>query len=400
MRQTQTIRPATRTPSLEDVLRSEAREAVPPPDVSATVSMDAGDGIGWTARIAGGEMTIEPGQLEAPTLRILSDPETLAAVIGGTRSGVEAFLKGDLRVRGNLALALRLDSMFRPKQRPKRWPTARSVRVRRLHTSYLEAGKGPPLIALHGLGATNSSLLPTIWDLARDFRVIAPDLPGFGDSAKPIRAYTAAFFSGWLTGLMDELGIERAHVLGNSMGGRVALEVGMVAPERVGTLLLLAPSPAFIRGRQFVRVVRVLRPELALVPLPVSHRQVVGGIRGLFSRPSRLPPAWYEAAADEFIRVFRTPRGRMAFFSAARQIYLEEPGGDHGFWSRLPGLTRPALFVWGDRDRLVPARFERHVVAALPNATSVVLEDSGHVPQFEHPKETHRLVREFIQERG
>jgi len=90
----------------------------------------------------------------------------------------------------------------------------------------------------------------------------------------------------------------------------------------------------------------------------------------------------------------------MAFFSAARQIYLEEPGGDHGFWSRLPGLTRPALFVWGDRDRLVPARFERHVVAALPNATSVVLEDSGHVPQFEHPKETHRLVREFIQERG
>jgi len=88
MRQTQTIRPATRTPSLEDVLRSEAREAVPPPDVSATVSMDAGDGIGWTARIAGGEMTIEPGQLEAPTLRILSDPETLAAGVPDTRTPI------------------------------------------------------------------------------------------------------------------------------------------------------------------------------------------------------------------------------------------------------------------------------------------------------------------------
>ena len=86
----------------------------------------------------------------------------------------------------------------------------------------------------------------------------------------------------------------------------------------------------------------------------------------------------------------------MSFFSSAREIYLEEPHGDDGFWDRLPSLSRPAMFVWGDRDWLVPSRFARHVVNALPKARSVVLEDCGHVPQFELPERTHALIREFF----
>jgi pimeloyl-ACP methyl ester carboxylesterase len=103
-------------------------------------------------------------------------------------------------------------------------------------------------------------------------------------------------------------------------------------------------------------------------------------------------------AADEFLRVFSTPRGRFAFFSAARQIYLEEPHGEEGFWDRLPSMTRPTLFVWGDRDWLVPSAFERHVVAAIPTARSVVFEDCGHVPQYEHPDRTNELIREFLED--
>jgi len=179
----------------------------------------------------------------------------------------------------------------------------------------------------------------------------------------------------------------------------VAIEVGLMVPERVRRLVLLAPAPAFIRRRQFVRVVRILRPELALVPVYVPHRRVVAGIRSMFSRPDRLAESWYEAAADEFVRIFNTPRGRIAFFSAARQIYLEEPWGDTGFWDRLPELSVPSLFVWGERDRLVPAAFARHVEKALPAATSVMLEDCGHVPQYELPERTHRLVREFLASR-
>jgi len=92
----------------------------------------------------------------------------------------------------------------------------------------------------------------------------------------------------------------------------------------------------------------------------------------------------------------RDPRGRIAFFSAMRQIYLEEAFGADGFWERLPGLRPPALFVWGDSDRLVPHGFERHVVQALPQCHSVVLRECGHVPQFDQPEETHRLVRSFL----
>jgi pimeloyl-ACP methyl ester carboxylesterase len=118
--------------------------------------------------------------------------------------------------------------------------------------------------------------------------------------------------------------------------------------------------------------------------------------RSLFADSKRIDSAWHEAAADEFLRIFSTARGRMAFFSALREIYLDVPHGPRGFWTRLPALSRPALFLWGDRDPLVPAKFARHVESALPQATSIVLPDCGHVPHFEYPRRTHRLIREFL----
>ena len=85
------------------------------------------------------------------------------------------------------------------------------------------------------------------------------------------------------------------------------------------------------------------------------------GLRGLFADPSRLPDAWHEAAMDEFVRVFTIRANRLAIFSALRNVYLDEPFGESGFWDRLPTLNPPALFVWGDRDVLVPAGFARFV---------------------------------------
>jgi pimeloyl-ACP methyl ester carboxylesterase len=397
-RTTRPTRPTSTTSAraLEGLLRERSEQVRTPADVAAVLSLVVEEGEGWTARIGEGRIDVEPGFPEQPDVTVTTGAGTLAEVVSGRRSGVEAFLAGDLVVRGNLAVALRFDSLFNPEAVPKRWPRFGTTRARGVRTVYLEAGEGPPVVLLHGLGATNASMLPTLWDLARDHRVIAPDLPGFGDSGKPIRAYHPAFYARWLSGFLSLLGIDRAHLIGNSMGGRVALEMGLLHPERVDRMVLLMPSPAFIRGREFVRVVRFLRPELALIPFPVSHRQVVLGIRSMFGRPSRVPEAWYAAAADEFLRVFRSPPGRIAFFSAARQIYLEEPHGENGFWDRLPAMARPALFVWGERDRLVPARFARHVERALPDATSVVLEDCGHVPQYELPDRTHRMVREFL----
>jgi pimeloyl-ACP methyl ester carboxylesterase len=251
-----------------------------------------------------------------------------------------------------------------------------------------QAGRGPVLLAVHGLGGTKASFLPTLALVQRTHRVVAIDLPGFGDSVKPLRApFDARYFAGVLCDLLDAMGIERAHLVGNSMGGRIALEVGLTCPKRVGRLVLLSPAMAWLRRRRWAPVVRLLRPELTMVPLPVERlvrRLVPGG-----------DDDWTAAGVDEFLRAFSTARGRHAFHAALRNIYLDAPHGDDGLWSRLAGMAHDALFVWGRRDRLVPIAFMRHVERTLPAARHLEL-DCGHVPQVERPFETHDAMREFL----
>jgi pimeloyl-ACP methyl ester carboxylesterase len=128
----------------------------------------------------------------------------------------------------------------------------------------------------------------------------------------------------------------------------------------------------------------------------MQHDIVVRSIRTMFADPTRLPASAMQAGADEFVRYFATPRARIAFFSAAREIYLEDPFGRRGFWNRLSRLAVPALFIFGQKDRLVPHRFQRYVQRAVPHATCEVLPDCGHVPQFELPARTNALVRGFL----
>jgi pimeloyl-ACP methyl ester carboxylesterase len=364
----------------------------------ATVVFDASHSH-WTVELDHGRGRVRRGAGRAPSLVGRGTPQVLADVIAGRASGVHAFLHGDITVRGDLGLALQLDGMFDDgSPRPVEFPRSYEAIVMGIRTSYLEAGPpdAPPVLLLHGLGATNASLLPCLADLARDHRVIAPDLPGFGLSAAPAASYTPAWYAAWLEAFQRAVGARRAVLLGNSLGGRIALEAGLTHPGSVRGLILLTPSPAFRRLRQWVPMVRLLRPELGRLPLRLNHRVVVEAVRGMFSDPDRLPEPWYDAAADECVRVFRSREHRVAFFAVARQIFLEDAYGRNGFWDRLPALHPPALFVWGDRDRLVPSSFSRHVSAVLPTAGSIVLEDCGHVPQFEHPVETAALVRGFL----
>jgi pimeloyl-ACP methyl ester carboxylesterase len=351
----------------------------------------------WTLLLDRGRLTVGIGGTEQPDAVISSDARTLVDINTGRLTGSEAFLDGRVTVRGNLGLALRLESVFDPLfPRPVTAPADRTVIAGGLPVSIVEAGRGDPVLLLHGLGATKASFLPTVVALAKTRRVIAPDLLGHGVTAKPLARYDAPTFARFVTSLMDALGIERADLIGNSMGGRISLEVAMSTPDRVRSVSLLCPAVAFLKRRGMVPFVRALRPELGILPHRLPHRLVVRSIRTMFSQPDRLPPSWYAAGADEFLRIFRTPRGRAALYASMRNIYLDEPGGERGFWVRLERLERPAMFLWGDRDRLVPAAFDRHVRRVLPAAASHVLADCGHVPQFEHPARTHELIRAFL----
>lgn len=364
---------------------------------SASVVLDA-DTEQVTVEVHGGRLTCRPGAVRRPNTVIRGPLEVLTAVVNGKASGVGAFLNGEVTVRGDLSLSLALDGLFERTDQPVQWPRATLTCPRGIDTAYLDAGPsdGPVVVLLHGLGGTNASMLPLMWELSTDHRVLAPDLPGFGGSAKPHARYDAAWFVDWLTSFLDELGVESAVLIGNSMGGRISLEAGLRAPERVDALVLLSAAAAFRRLRQWVPFVRLLRPELGYSPIPVPHSMVVETIRAMFSDPDRMPQEWLEAGADEFQRVFHTREGRFAFLSCLRQIYLDEAYGEKGFWDRLPSLKPPALFVWGDRDRLVPAAFARYVALALPEAGAIVLEDCGHVPQFEHADEVAAMTRGFL----
>jgi pimeloyl-ACP methyl ester carboxylesterase len=367
------------------------------------IAIDAGPAGTWTVHVErDGRVLRTDGIGKRVKATIHADPATVVATLTGQESGVGAFMDGRLTVRGSLGLALLFEGALSTGERDPRFPRPATVAVGGVRTPYLDAGPldAPVVVVLHGLGATNASMLPTVWELATDHRVLAPDLPGFGVSDKPSAPYSAEWFGHWLEGFCDALRLDRFFLLGNSLGGRIAIEGGLLMPDRVRGLVLLTPSPAFRKLRQFVPVVRLLRPEMAVVPLPLRHATAVAGLRKLFAVPDRIRPSWYAAAADEFLRVMGEPRARVAFFAAMRQIYLEEAFGERGFWERLPGLRPPALFVWGDRDRLVPHGFARHVVQALPGCQSVVLRECGHAPQFELPAKTHALARSFLDSFG
>jgi pimeloyl-ACP methyl ester carboxylesterase len=153
---------------------------------------------------------------------------------------------------------------------------------------------------------------------------------------------------------------------------------------------------AWRKRRHFAPLVKMARPELAAIPHTFGDALVRKQFWSLFSRPERIHPSAADVAVQEFLRTYRSHHARVAFHAAARHIYLEEPKGPTGFWTRLGDLQPPALFVWGDEDPVVPLAFARYVRDALPGARQVVLEQCGHVPQVEHPVDANALVHDFI----
>lgn len=372
-------------------------------DFHSTVHLRLGDiGRTWEVEMRPERCKVRTSPSRRADVVIGTDAGTWLALREGRLSGLDAFSQRRLWARGDLDHAVGFEGRFRlPDDRP---PLLRihDVRVKGARISSLTAGSGAEhVILIHGLGGAKSSFYETVSALTPNYKVHAIDLPGFGSSSKPVgAAYDADFFARHVLRFMDTLAIDRAHLVGNSMGGRISLEVGLQAPGRVHTISLLAPSMAFLRGREWSPLVRALRPELAAIPHMLSAGRVRSRFWDMIARPERVDPVLGDVAADEFLRTYRSRMGRIAFFAAARNIYLERPHGDRGFWTRLERLSRPALFVWGSEDRLVPARFSRHVEAILPEAAQVVLAECGHVPQIELPERTHGLVRGFIDSAG
>ena len=354
-----------------------------------------GDGQ-WDLQLRGDEAIVSNADPSAAAdATLTADEASWDDIARDLRSGMDAFRSGRLVIRHNLHLGVGLLAATSGVRGPGR------LRFERVDTSsgeisILTAGVGEPLVLIHGLGATKGSFLPTVAALAESFRVIALDLPGFGESLKPLTApYDPPFFANRSWTCWTRCGCRARTSAATVWAGASRSSSASRHPERVGRLVLLAPSLAWRRERPWAPLVRVLRPELGL--LQITPRWAVEAVVHRI-----LPVAqsnWIQAGVDEFLRAYLTPRGRVAFYAAARQIYLEEPHGANGFWTRLAALAPPALFIWGKRDWLVPVTFAAHVRRTLPAARHVEL-DCGHVPQLERPTQTHAAITAFLQPSG
>lgn len=332
-----------------------------------------------------------------PDAEIATDADTWRRIWDGRLSGIEAFLNHKLNVRRSIDRSLAFEPLFeRPAGVGLRY-SIEEVDADGLKFSTLFAGDegADPVLLIHGLGATKASWITLIPALARSHRVVAIDLPGFGASSKPSGRYDAPWFAERVFRFLDTLGYDSACVAGNSMGGRIALEMAMANGGRVRALACLCPAAAFTH-RPALWLARLIRPEVGFLVGRLPRARVREMLTQLFAQPSRIDKHWYEAAVDDFLSSWRSPRARRAFSRSLRNIYLDEPHGEKGFWTRLADLETPALFIYGKQDALITHHFGAKIAETLPAATVHLWDDCGHVPQLEHPERTADTVLRFF----
>jgi pimeloyl-ACP methyl ester carboxylesterase len=376
------------------------------PDRPRRYHLTIAGGGAWSIVVDGPRCLVGPAARGATDAELLTDAETWLGVARGEQTGLDAFFNGRLRVEGDLNEALRLETLFTP---PAGTP-AELVHGRMsvhevsdgLHVDVFTAGdpQAPPVLMIHGLGASKVSLLPAIAGLARTRRVIAMDLPGFGKSTAPAWGrYDARWMADAALATLDALEVDRAAIVGNSLGGRVAVEAALRVPERVAGLGLLCPAVAFNEYRLVRPLLQALRAEVALSASPwplgggVPRRVVDAGLRAMFADPARVPSANLDAARDDFLRTMAHRSNRLAFLATARRLGGEVP---RRFWPRLEALAVPSLWIFGDTDRLVSAAYARQVERSVPDAVVEVWRSCGHVPQFEHPRRTVTRLDGFL----
>lgn len=247
-----------------------------------------------------------------------------------------------------------------------------------------EWGEGDPLIALHPLALESTAFVGLGEELAAcGLRTVAVDLPGFGESAAPPERLTPTVLAGPVIALARELPTPPI-VLGMSMGGRVALEAALTAPELFRGAVYVAPYLPWRRYRRLLGAAHWLDPGWAdRLPLERAWPALKRFARLLDELPA-YEHDWVFRAAARFVYYGSCPATRHAFLSAARELALDPADGPRGLWTRLAGLQVPSTFVWGGRDRLIPASHAGDVAAVRADCDHVEVECAAHFVSGPH----------------
>jgi 2-hydroxy-6-oxonona-2,4-dienedioate hydrolase len=248
---------------------------------------------------------------------------------------------------------------------------------------YLEDGPpdGKILILLHGLGASAERWSRVIPTLSTDYRVIAPDIIGFGYSDKPAVEYTMDFFIEFLRSFLDNLGISKASIIGSSLGGHIASEFAIRFNHMVEKLVLVSPagmmrksSPALDRY-----IMAALYPE---------YQRVYETFREMVYDPNAIN----QEILMDFVNRMSLPNAKYAFMSTLLGIRYAP-----GLTGRLSNITAPTLLVWGENDTTIPLAECANQYSGIPNMEElVVMKKCRHIPPIEKPATFNRIVLRFL----
>ena len=258
---------------------------------------------------------------------------------------------------------------------------------------YRDEGSGPPLLLIHGFGASTFTWRYLAPDLARTNRVIAVDLKGFGQSDKPFdERYSVYDQAGLLAQLIEEKDLRDLTLVGHSFGGGVALLLALEAQHRLQgriSRIVLLDSIAYPQNVPvFFRMLDmpvVSQLGIRMVPSSVQTRIA---LKIAYFDDSKIDPEEVEAYAAPL----KTAAGKHAIIHSARQIV---PENIESLSERYKSIELPTLILWCDHDRIVPLEVGIKLRRTLPNSALKLVEECGHMPQEEQPESTLRLLREF-----
>jgi len=250
--------------------------------------------------------------------------------------------------------------------------------VFRLKLRYREAGQGRAVILLHGLGGDGSRWRPTMLSLAGDFRVIALDQVGFGESDKPLVNYNHGLLAEFLAEFMRTIGVSKASLVGHSMGAYVAMYAAVHFPASVDRLVL-------VDGGGLVNAPR--SAHLIQIQNGTSLAETREYFELMFHDKSLVTD---QMVRDNFARRLRVG------YTISKMQEARVKGLATITEERAGRISAPTLILWGRQDELLNPSDAAALDRTLPNSRAVLIDECGHIPQIEQPEQFHHLVREFL----
>lgn len=259
---------------------------------------------------------------------------------------------------------------------------------------HYDVGGGPAVVLLHGWDHHAEAWVRNIVPLAEaGYRVVAPDLPGFGRSGMPRIDYTLRGYSRLITRMLDALDIDRAVFVGSSMGGAVSIKTAVDHPERVGAVVGVDPAGIFDQAPRFMSLLSSPFLRFAVRPF-VGRRRIVeeSHKNAYFDRTLASP-----LQVDLIAQAHRQPGYREHFITMAGSLTANPMQGR--LWDALPSLDLPVLIVWGRQDRALSVQMAYRAAQRVPRSELVIYDRCGHLPMYEKADEFNRDLTDFLQRR-